>query len=63
MLGMGFTMSIFIAGLGFDQPDQLVAAKSGILVASLIAGIMGWLWLRFCCNRASPAKAQPTDDR
>jgi NhaA family Na+:H+ antiporter len=47
---MGFTMSIFIADLGFAQADQLVAAKSGILVASLLAGVLGWLWLRFACN-------------
>ncbi len=45
--GMGFTMSIFIADLGFAQADNLVAAKSGILVASLIAGVAGWAWLRF----------------
>jgi len=54
--GMGFTMSIFIADLGFAKQDQLVAAKSGILVASLLAGIMGWLWLRFCCNSDIPSK-------
>ncbi|PLX63198.1 Na+/H+ antiporter NhaA [Sedimenticola selenatireducens] len=54
--GMGFTMSIFIADLGFAQQDQLIAAKSGILVASLLAGIMGWLWLRFCCNSDMPSK-------
>lgn len=54
--GMGFTMSIFIADLGFAQQDQLIAAKSGILVASLLAGIMGWLWLRFCCNSDIPSK-------
>ncbi len=46
--GMGFTMSIFIAGLAFaSQPEQLVIAKTGILTASLIAGISGYLWLRF----------------
>jgi len=49
--GMGFTMSIFIAGLGFaNQPDQLVVAKTGILSASLIAGASGYLWLRFTCK-------------
>jgi len=47
--GMGFTMSIFIANLGFATTDQLVAAKSGILVASLLAGVLGWAWLRFLC--------------
>lgn len=54
--GMGFTMSIFIADLGFAQQDQLIAAKSGILMASLLAGIMGWLWLRFCCNSDRPRR-------
>jgi NhaA family Na+:H+ antiporter len=45
--GMGFTMSIFITGLGFgDQPEQLLIAKTGILTASLIAGLGGYLWLR-----------------
>ena len=40
--GMGFTMSIFITGLGFgDQPEQLLIAKTGILTASLIAGLGG----------------------
>jgi NhaA family Na+:H+ antiporter len=46
--GMGFTMSIFIANLGFDTaPTTLVAAKTAILLASLLAGISGYLWLRF----------------
>jgi NhaA family Na+:H+ antiporter len=46
--GMGFTMSIFIANLGFETvPATLVAAKTAILLASLLAGISGYLWLRF----------------
>jgi NhaA family Na+:H+ antiporter len=46
--GMGFTMSIFIADLGFDNaPETLVAAKTAILLASLLAGTAGFLWLRF----------------
>jgi len=45
--GMGFTMSIFIAGLSFgNDPDALLAAKTAILLASMIAGISGYLWLR-----------------
>lgn len=44
--GIGFTMSIFIAELGFaNSPEDLLMAKTGILVASLIAGISGYLWL------------------
>ena len=46
--GMGFTMSIFISNLGFtSEPATLITAKMAILVASLIAGIAGFLWLRF----------------
>ena len=45
--GMGFTMSIFIAGLNFESsPEQLSLAKSAILLASLIAGLCGYVWLR-----------------
>lgn len=44
--GIGFTMSIFIAELGFvDQPEYLLMAKTGVLVASLLAGVLGFIWL------------------
>ena len=46
LAGIGFTMSIFIAELGFaDQPENLLMAKTGILAASLVAGMSGYLWL------------------
>ena len=44
--GIGFTMSIFIADLGFvDLPEDLLMAKTGILLASAIAGFSGFFWL------------------
>lgn len=50
LAGIGFTMSIFIAMLAFNDAELLAAAKLGVLTASLIAGIaglfMGWLLLR-----------------
>lgn len=46
MGGIGFTMSIFIAELGFAQhPQDLLMAKTGILFASLLAGVTGFVWL------------------
>jgi len=46
--GIGFTMSIFIAELGFKGEDEmLIMAKTGVLFASLIAGVLGYLWLFF----------------
>ncbi len=47
--GIGFTMSIFIATLAFGNNALLAAAKSGVLLASAGAGILGLtlgrLWL------------------
>jgi len=44
--GIGFTMAIFIAEAGFaGQPEYLLMAKTGILLASLLAGISGFIWL------------------
>ncbi|MDX2506937.1 MAG: Na+/H+ antiporter NhaA [Gammaproteobacteria bacterium] len=47
LAGIGFTMSIFIAGLAFpDQATYLFNAKIGIILASLISGVCGYLMLR-----------------
>ena len=43
--GIGFTMAIFIALLAFRDPGQIVEAKIAILVASLVSGIFGYLFL------------------
>jgi NhaA family Na+:H+ antiporter len=46
--GIGFTMSIFIAELGFiHQPEFLLMAKTGILAASLLSGVAGLAWIYF----------------
>ncbi len=46
LAGIGFTMSLFIADLAFEEDPLLEVAKLGILTASLIAGIVGWAILR-----------------
>lgn len=52
MGGIGFTMSIFIAELGFAaHPQELIVAKSGILLGSLVAGVFGFLWLYFTSEK------------
>lgn len=46
LAGIGFTMSIFVAQLAFgDQPELLLMAKTGVLGASFIAGVSGFIWL------------------
>ena len=51
--GIGFTMSLFIAGLAFGDQPLLGMAKTGILIASAIAGITGWFVLRFVSDDSS----------
>ena len=45
--GVGFTVAIFISGLAFDDAGLVATAKLGILLASLAAGLAGFLILRF----------------
>lgn len=51
--GIGFTMAIFIANLAFaGDAENVNASKMAILLASLIAGLVGFLWLRFLGHRS-----------
>ena len=54
LAGIGFTMSLFIAGEAFPNPADFAAAKIAIFTASLIAGVIGTaiLW----------PKHKPTND-
>lgn len=45
--GIGFTMSIFITNLAFTGDQALInASKMSILLASLVAGVVGFTWLK-----------------
>lgn len=51
--GIGFTMSIFITNLAFVGNSEMInASKMAILLASLTAGTIGFLWLRFLVKPA-----------
>jgi NhaA family Na+:H+ antiporter len=57
--GIGFTMSIFVAQLGFGANEEfLLMAKTGILFASLLAGVGGFIWL-FVCSKPEGAPGVP----
>ncbi|MFC4233439.1 Na+/H+ antiporter NhaA [Parasediminibacterium paludis] len=45
--GIGFTMSIFTAALAYTTQDLQIIAKVAIIIASIIAGILGYIMLRF----------------
>jgi NhaA family Na+:H+ antiporter len=54
LAGIGFTMSLFIADLAFTDTDMLASAKVGILLASVVAGGIGFLLL----SRATSPQAR-----
>lgn len=43
--GIGFTMSIFVTLLAFDSATVINHGKFAILISSLIAGLIGFIWL------------------
>jgi len=45
--GLGFTMSLFIANLAYVDENLISASKMGVIIGSLIAGISGYILLRF----------------
>jgi NhaA family Na+:H+ antiporter len=46
LCGIGFTMSLFIAALAYHHPLHYEQAVLGVLGGSLVAAVLGYLWLR-----------------
>lgn len=63
--GIGFTVSLFIATLSFGgDPSQIALlnhAKLGIVVGSLLAGIIGFIWLHYTLPHGEAPDAVETD--
>jgi len=54
LAGIGFTMSIFVAELGFaGHAEHLLMAKTGVLAASIFAGVAGFIWLYLVSDKKS----------
>ncbi len=53
--GIGFTMSLFIGSLAFEQTieGQAMGDRLGILVGSLLSAVMGYIWLRYVAKPKS----------
>jgi NhaA family Na+:H+ antiporter len=61
--GIGFTMSIFITNLAFvGNSETINASKMAILLASLTAGTIGFLWLKLLGKPADADEDMNTMD-
>ncbi len=51
LAGIGFTMSLFVTELAFNDENFMVQAKIGILSASLLAGLLGYFYLKYISRK------------
>jgi len=58
LAGIGFTVSIFISSLAFADPGHLMEAKTAVLAASVISGLVGYVALRDRKPAELPAEVQ-----
>lgn len=49
--GIGFTMSIFITILAFHDPKTIVFSKIAILIASILSGLFGFVYLKYILTK------------
>lgn len=58
LCGIGFTMSLFISSLAFEQIGTALAIddRLGILVGSLFAGVTGYIILHFALSKEESIK-------
>ena len=55
LAGIGFTMSIFITLLAFKDPSLINSSKLSVMLASLFAGIVGFIALKASLSREATA--------
>src|SRR5271166_744926 len=62
LAGIGFTVSIFISSLAFDNDLYLAQAKIAVLAASVISGVLGYFALRERKTVQQPAEAAASNE-
>jgi NhaA family Na+:H+ antiporter len=62
LAGIGFTVSIFISSLAFDDPAYLLQAKTAVLAASVLAGLLGYFALRDRAKFEAAPKSEMVED-
>ncbi|MFC4637715.1 Na+/H+ antiporter NhaA [Deinococcus hohokamensis] len=53
LVGIGFTVSLFVSNLAFEDAAGLTQAKLGVLAGTLLSALVGAVWLRVVLSRTS----------
>lgn len=61
LAGIGFTMSLFIAGQAFPNPSDFGAAKIAVFAASAISAIVGTVILLSAKNPEEDSEGEPNN--
>jgi NhaA family Na+:H+ antiporter len=51
LTGVGFTMSLFIGTLAFEDENLMAQVRLGVLAASIVSGLVAWLVLSIAARR------------
>jgi NhaA family Na+:H+ antiporter len=57
LAGVGFTMSLFIGGLSFEDPAMMNQVRVGVLAGSIVSGVLGYVVL-IMASRTTVAEAE-----
>ena len=57
LAGIGFTMSLFIGGLSFGDPELMNQVRLGVLSGSIVSAVLGYTVLMMARTREEPARS------
>ena len=57
LAGIGFTMSLFIGGLSFGDPELMTQVRLGVLSGSIVSAVLGYTVLMMARTREEPARS------
>ena len=55
LCGIGFTMSLFIGGLAFDDPAHGVQVRIGVLAGSILSAVIGAAIIKWAQPLSAPS--------
>lgn len=58
LAGIGFTVSLFVSNLAFEDAALLTQAKLGVLIGTMASAVLGSVWLAVALGRQGKPEAE-----